>query len=588
MQEVDGLVTCPSLPAGFFQQVKTGALHPAQWERREGKYIPITYQMFSDRVKKVATGLIKAGVNPGDRVAILMENRPEWGVADFAILSVGAVTVPLYCSYRPQDIAYVLQDSGAVLAIVSSGQLQGHMVQAMDECPEIRGAYALGIQQPHEKMHLFSELEIEADDEQVQNRYSELTRDSLASLIYTSGTTASPKGVMLSHGNILSNLESVLRTLQLGDDIMLSFLPLAHAFERTGGHFLPYLTGFSVAFAERPDTVAKNLAEVSPSIMIAVPRMLEVIQSRILAQVAKQSGLHRALFHAFFEVSERKRAGNISMFSTWKYKLLNRLVGVKLRGKFGGNIRFFVSGGAPLSAEIGAFFETLGIPVVEGYGLTESAPILAITPEDDRRLGSVGRPPAGVEIQISEDGEILARGGNIMLGYWNLPDATAEVIQDGWLHTGDVGHLNDGYLYITDRKKDLIVNSGGENIAPQRVEAPLIGEPLIEQVIVYGDQHPYLVAMVVPNQDACMAWAVSSGMPGSGWQELASSEVLRKHIQSQIQQRLKTLNPHEQVRRIYIQIEPFTIENGFLTPTMKLKRRLINQHYAEIFESLYR
>jgi long-chain acyl-CoA synthetase len=247
-----------------------------------------------------------------------------------------------------------------------------------------------------------------------------------------------------------------------------------------------------------------------------------------------------------------------------------------------------VSGGAPLSVEVGQFFETLKLPVLEGYGLSESAPLLAVNPMHDRRIGTVGVAAKGVEIRIAEDGEIIARGGNIMSGYWKNRKATKEALIDGWLHTGDIGEFDgDGYLTITDRKKDIIVNSGGENIAPQRVEGLLIAEPLIEQVIVYGDQRPYLVAMVVPNQEACIAWAEETGMPKSGWSELAASDMLRKHIQGQIQQRLKPLNSHEQIRRIYIQTEPFTIENDFLTPTMKLKRRMIYQEFAEIFESLY-
>jgi long-chain acyl-CoA synthetase len=291
------------------------------------------------------------------------------------------------------------------------------------------------------------------------------------------------------------------------------------------------------------------------------------------------------LFHSYFDLAGKDEPGPVERLFL---KFLDRVVGEKIRNRFGGRLRVLISGGAPLSVEVGEFFETLGLPVLEGYGLSESAPLLAVNPLHGRRIGTVGLVAKGVEIRIAEDGEVIARGGNIMPGYWKNKKATKEALIDGWLYTGDIGEFDqDGYLKITDRKKDLIVNSGGENIAPQRVEAPLVAEMLIEQVVVYGDQRPYLVAMVVPNKDACIAWAEESGMPKSGWQELAVSDVLRKHIQSLIQQRLKPLNSHEQIRRIYIQTEPFTIENDFLTPTMKLKRRIIYQEFAEIFESLY-
>ncbi|MDX8404458.1 MAG: long-chain fatty acid--CoA ligase [Mariprofundaceae bacterium] len=589
MQTADHISECPSLPAAFFQQVETGALSPAQWERRNGEYVPITYQMLSDRIKRVASGLMRAGVKPGDRIGLLMENRPEWAVIDYAILSVGAVTVPLYCSYRPQDMAYVLKDSGASMVFTSGGTLLRHLKIAVTESESVKTIYAcedVG-DAAVDLVRNLTEIEGgELDEERLNRRLAKLKRDQLATIVYTSGTTANPKGVMLTHGNILTNLEAVPAVISLlREERFLSFLPLAHTLERTGGHFLPYSFGVSVAFAERPDTVAKNLGEAQPTMMITVPRMLEVIRSRILAQVSKQSAFKQRLFHSYFDLAGKDK---LSPVSALFLKLLDRLVGDKIRGRFGGKLRVLVSGGAPLSVEVGQFFEILGLPVLEGYGLSESAPLLAVNPMFDRRIGTVGLVAKGVEINIAEDGEIIARGGNIMPGYWKNKKATKEALINGWLHTGDIGDLDkDGYLKITDRKKDLIVNSGGENIAPQRIEGLLVVDELVEQVVIYGDQRPYLVAMVVPNQEACMAWAEESGMPKSGWQELANSDVLRKHMQSQIQQRLKLLNAHEQIRRIYVQTEPFTIENGFLTPTMKLKRRIIYQEFAELFESLY-
>lgn len=587
MQETEAIAECVSLPDAFFRQVERVPLRPAQWERRSGEYMPITYQMLSDRVKRVASGLMRAGVKPGDRIALLMENHPEWAVIDYAILSIGAVTVPLYCSYRPQDIAFVLKDSGASVAFTSGGNLLGHLKSALVESTAVKRIYASDDQGDDDLVHHLTELEDgDIDEERLQRRLAKINRDQLATLVYTSGTTANPKGVMLTHGNILTNLEAVPAVIALlPEERLLSFLPLAHTLERTGGHFLPYSNGASVAFAERPDTVAKNLVEAKPTMMMTVPRMLEVIRSRILAQVSKQSSFKQKLFHSYFDLAGKERLGPVeSLF----LKLLDRVVGEKVRNRFGGKLRVLISGGAPLSVEVGQFFETLGLPVLEGYGLSESAPLLAVNPLHGRRIGTVGLVAKGVEIKIAEDGEIIARGGNIMPGYWKNRKATKEALIDGWLHTGDIGEFDkDGYLKITDRKKDIIVNSGGENVAPQRVEGLLVAEPLIEQVVVYGDQRPYLVAMVVPNQEACVAWAKESGMPKSGWQELAVSDVLRKHIQGLIQQHLKSLNSHEQIRRIAIHTEPFTIENGYLTPTMKLKRRVIYQDFSEQFESLY-
>ncbi|MFQ5345681.1 MAG: AMP-dependent synthetase/ligase, partial [Mariprofundus sp.] len=390
--------------------------------------------------------------------------------------------------------------------------------------------------------------------------------------------------------NIIANLEAVPAVFDLSvgssnGDRMLSFLPLAHSLERTAGHFLPYSFGLSVAFAERPDTVAKNMTEARPTLMIVVPRMLEVIRSRILSQVGKQSIFKQKLFHSYLNLANKKHPGSVESLLL---RLLDKLVGQKVRDRFGGNMRVFISGGAPLSVEIADFFEAFKLPVLEGYGLTESAPLLSANPMHDRRIGSVGLAAKGVELKIATDGEILARGANIMYGYWKNRKATKETLMDGWLHTGDIGEIDgDGYLRITDRKKDLIVNSGGENIAPQRIENLLIVDELIDQAVVYGDQKPYLVALIVPNRDACTAWAKEQGLPETDWDHLCDSDILKKNLQTKINKILKPLNPFEQVRRIHLLHQPFTVESGLLTPTMKIKRRKVYEHHLQKLESLY-
>ncbi len=579
-----------SLPEALFRTAQTHAADPAQWYREQGEYLPVTYAQLATRIRHVASGLIRAGYKAGDRIALLMENRPEWAVIDYAILSIGAVTVPLYCSYRPQDMSYVLNDSGAVAIVTSGGKLLRDLLLAIKTCSHVKHVYAIENSSGSEQVHSLVGLEAgDIEEAALSKRLNHIERDTLATLVYTSGTTANPKGVMLTHGNIIANLEAVPYVFDLtagsAGDRMLSFLPLAHTLERTGGHFLSYSFGLSVAFAERPDTVAKNMTEAKPTFMIVVPRMLEVIRSRMLAQVSKQSAFKQKMFYTYLNLSGKQ---NLGLFGALMLRLLDKLVGEKIRGRFGGHMRTFISGGAPLSIEIAEFFEALKLPVLEGYGLTESAPLLSANPMYDRRIGSVGIAGKGVELKIAEDGEILARGANIMPGYWKNRKATKETLIDGWLHTGDIGDIDgDGYLRITDRKKDIIVNSGGENIAPQRIEGVLIGDEKIDQVVVYGDQKPYLVALVVPNQEACSLWAKEQGLPETDWDHLCDSDILKKNLQTKINNLLKPLNPFEQVRRIHLLHQPFSIESGLLTPTMKIKRRKVYEHFHDTLESLY-
>ncbi|WP_100266361.1 AMP-dependent synthetase/ligase [Mariprofundus ferrinatatus] len=584
MPDIDSI---RNLPEALFRTTDVAAARPAQWYRKNGEYLPITYAQLTTRVRRVASGLMSAGINPGDRIGLLMENRPEWAVVDYAILAIGAVTVPLYCTYRPQDIAYVLEDSGTTMALTSGGHLLRDLKKAASECPALKRIYAVDEDGDGKLVHNLTKLEGgDVDEERLNRRLTRIEREQLATIVYTSGTTANPKGVMLTHGNILTNLETVPNVIELlREERMLSFLPLAHTLERTASHFLPYTYGISVAFAERPDTVAKNMAEARPTIMVAVPRMLEVVRSRILGQIAKQSPLKQKLFNTYFDLACKKSCGPVE---GWMLKLLDKLVGEKIRARFGGRMRVMVSGGAPLNPEVALFFEALKLPVLEGYGLTESAPLLSANPMHDRRIGSVGLPGKGVEIKIAEDGEIIARGNNIMPGYWKNRKATKEALIDGWLHTGDVGEFDkDGYLRITDRKKDIIVNSGGENIAPQRIEGLLVTHEEIDQVVVYGDQKPYLVALLVPNQEACVAWAREQGLPETDWDQLCDSGILKKHLQMRISNMLKPLNSFEQVRRIHLLHKPFTIESGLMTPTMKIKRRKVYEMYRKVLEALY-
>jgi len=579
-----------SLPEALFRTAETHAADPAQWYREKGAYLPVTYAQLATRIRHVASGLIRAGFKAGDRIGLLMENRPEWAVIDYAILSIGAVTVPLYCSYRPQDMSYVLKDSGAVAIVTSGGKLLRDVLIAIESCSHVKHVYAIESNANHHLLHSLIELEAgEIENTKLNKRLDSIKRDTLATLVYTSGTTANPKGVMLTHGNIIANLEAVPYVFDLSvgsdGDRMLSFLPLAHTLERTGGHFLTYSFGLSVAFAERPDTVAKNMTEAKPTFMIAVPRMLEVIRSRMLAQVSKQSAFKQKMFYTYLKLSGKQKPGPVEAIIL---RLLDKLVGEKIRERFGGKMRVFISGGAPLNVEIAEFFEALKLPVLEGYGLTESAPLLSANPMHDRRIGSVGIAGKGVELKIADDGEILARGANIMPGYWKNRKATKETLINGWLHTGDIGDIDsDGYLRITDRKKDIIVNSGGENIAPQRIEGVLIVDAKIDQAIVFGDQKPYLVALIVPNQEACSLWAKEQGLPETDWDHLCDSDILKKHLQTKINKALKPLNPFEQVRRIHLLHQPFSIESGLLTPTMKIKRRKVYKHYGDRLESLY-
>jgi len=419
-------------------------------------------------------------------------------------------------------------------------------------------------------------------------------REDLLTIIYTSGTTGNPKGVMLTHWNMCSNIQASAEAIPFGpDDVLLSFLPLCHSFERMAGYYTAMACGVMVAYAESVETVRDNLLEVRPTIVTTVPRLFERIHSRIMKQVDASPPLQQKIFHWALDVGKEyakaKKRGSVPFPLGLKRALANKLVYSKLKERTGGKMKFFVSGGAALPKQLGEFFEAVGIQIIEGYGLTETSPVLTVSRLDDYKFGTVGRPIAGVEIRIADDGEILARGPNIMLGYYNNPAATAEAIDaEGWFHTGDVGMFDaEGHLMITDRKKHLFVSSGGKNIAPQPIENHFLESKYIDQFVLIGDGRMFLTALIVPEFDVLKEWVRGRGMGSSSDGDLTADPEVRKHFQAEIDAIQKDLPNYERVRRFELLPQALTVENGEITPTMKVKRKVVEQKYAHLIEKMY-
>lgn len=570
---------------------------PFLWNKRDGAYRSKSWAETRAEVGKLARCLAGLGVEPGDRVALVAENRPEWCVADLAVMSAGAVTVPAYTTNGPDDHAYILQHSGAKGVILSGKAVAKRLMPALQRSPDIRFAVFMDSiegagEAPVTALSWADALSRGERAPEVADRGAALAPDDLACLIYTSGTGGRPKGVMLSHRNILANAAGVLtllERLELGEELFLSFLPLSHSYEHTVGQCLPIVLGAQIYYAEGAETLSANLVEVRPTILPCVPRLFEVLRQRILSGVEREGGVKARLFHAAVDLGARRyrEGGKLPPHLALADLALDRLVRAKVRERFGGRLKAMVSGGAPLNYDIGLFFTALGLPLIQGYGQTESAPVVSVNPPWRSKLDTVGPPLTGVEVRIAEDGEILVRGDLVMRGYWDDPEATAAALKDGWLHTGDVGELDaDGYLRITDRKKDIIVNSGGDNIAPQRVEGILLLEPEIGQALVYGDRRPNLVALVVPHAEFVKRYAREHGVTADG-AALAADPAFKDAIGEAVARANKGLSAIERVRRSHVLPEPFTVENGMMTPTLKLRRHLIIKTYQDAIDGLY-
>jgi long-chain acyl-CoA synthetase len=581
----------------FHKAVLRRSERPFLWAKRDGSYRSLSWRGVAEQAHALARALSARGLRRGDRVLLVAENRPEWLIADIAIMSAGAITVPAYTTNTSHDHAYLLRHSGASAVVVSNDRLAKRVLPALADAPEVRLVVAMepiedAGQTNAEVLEWRAALALGTQTPDVLQTASSLSRDDTACFIYTSGTGGKPKGVMLSHGNVLSNVKGafgVVETLGLDEEVFLSFLPLSHAYEHTAGQFLPVAVGAEIYYAEGVETLATNLLEARPTIMACVPRFYEVMRLRITNAVARQGGVKAKLFHKAVELGSRayESPGAVSLPERLCHQALDRLVRDKVRARFGGRIKALVSGGAPLNYDVGLFFTALGLPVFQGYGQTECAPVISVNLPGNVRLHTVGPPIDGIEVRIAPDGEILVRGDSVMQGYWRDEAGTAAILRDGWLHTGDVGLIDkEGFLQITDRKKDIIVNSGGDNVAPQRIEGIFGLQREIGQVIVYGDGRPHLVALIVPHADFARAYARQHGLP-DGLETLVKDEGFQKTMSESVRRANQGLSVIERVRRVHLMAEPFTIENGLMTPTMKLKRQEIYRAHRELFESLY-
>ncbi|HEX3861029.1 MAG TPA: long-chain fatty acid--CoA ligase [Stellaceae bacterium] len=586
-----------SLPAMFAAVARERGARPFLWTKREGTYRPLNWTDTAEQVGRLAGGLVALGVEPGDRVALVSENRPEWIIADLAIMSVGAVTVPAYVTNTVDDHRHILGNSGASAAIVSTAALAGRLIPAAAQVPSVRAVIAMErlINTPPPSFEIHSwEAVLSlglAQSEGLAAREAAISPDDTACIIYTSGTGGVPKGVLLSHRNIIGNCRGAYRLLEklgLGDEIFLCFLPLSHSYEHTAGMMFPISIGAQIYFAEGADTLASNLVEARPTIMTAVPRLYETMHQRIRRGMERERGLKRKLFERAVAIGRRRLAGEaLSRGDRMIDPLADRLVRRKVQARFGGRLKAMVSGGAPLNPEIGSFFLSLGVRLLQGYGQTEAAPVICCNPPDHICIETVGLPLDGVRISIADDGEILVAGDNVMKGYWNDPEATARTLVDGWLRTGDVGMVDgDGYLRITDRKRDFIKNSGGDMISPARIEGALTLMPEIAQAMVFGDRRPYLVAIIVPDPEFAAAYAgVRAGAADLAL--LSRDASFHKALSDVVGRVNQGLPPIERVRRFIVAGEPFTQTNAQLTPTLKIRRHAIRDAYGTAFETLY-
>ncbi len=591
-----------TIPEMFWTNTEQYADHPCMGYKVAGVWKTYTFAQVAERVREVAAGLASLGIEREDKISIVSDNSPKWAITDYAVLSIAAVTVPVYPTLLPHQIKYLLND-GDVKIIFAENKVQiDKITEIFDDLDELLYVIAMDNEQYEQDYIIrWEDLRekgrefIEKESFSLEDRWKSLSGEDMLTIIYTSGTTGEPKGVMLTHGNMTSNIEGGLDRLDVSPEYrFLSFLPLSHSFERMAGHFLATSAGATIYYAESIETVPENMVEVKPNVMTSVPRLYEKMYMRVNEAAQQGSGLKKKIFHWAFEVGkeyqQKRRTGKISGGLNFRYNLATKLVFSKLYERVGGEIKFFVSGGAPLSPDIARFFESAGLYILEGYGLTETTPVIAVNGLDDYKIGTVGKPLFNVEVKIADDGEVLTRGPHVMKGYYKRPEDTKEAIDgDNWLHTGDIGELDeDGFLKITDRKKNLIVTSGGKNVAPQPIENSLINSPYIEQVMLIGDKRNFISALVVPAFDAVKSWATEKNLNFDSNEELIALQEVVDLFESEIDNRTENFARYEQVKQFRLLPKELTIEDGELTPTLKIKRRIVEEEFKDLISDIYK
>lgn len=583
----------------FFEAIERFDKPDAMMVKRSGKYAPIGHREIERRVRHAALGLRTLGIKHGDRVSILSENRPEWAIADYACLTTGVTDVPIYPTLPADQIAYILKDSGASAIFVSNAEQAAKIAEVRSQLPALTHVISFDEVGPSSDMtmagleHRGAAAETPQALDDYRNGAEAVAPDDMATLIYTSGTTGNPKGVMLTHNNIRSNIEATRYKLPFeGDDVALSFLPLSHIFQRMGDYLL-FATGSTIAYAEGLDTVPVNMIEARPTLVFSVPRLYEKMYARVLQNALAGGFVKKKIFFWARNVAEKwadeKLAGREPKgMLARRYGLAQKLVFSKLKERTGGRLRFFVSGGAPLAPEINKFFYAAGLIILEGYGLTETSPVIGVNTPDAFRIGTIGKPVAGVEVMIAADGEILTRGPGVMKGYYNNPTATAEAIDaEGWFHTGDIGEIRDGYIAITDRKKDLIVTAGGKNIAPQPIENLVKTNKYVSQAVMIGDKRRFPSMVIVPNFEQLETWAKRKGIIWTDRAQLIKMPGVQAKMEKEVFGAVASLAHYEIPKKIALLESDFSLEKGEMTPTQKVKRKVVDRNYKDVIDAMY-
>jgi long-chain acyl-CoA synthetase len=598
--DISDLPTSNNLVELFFKRADAGGDAPFLWAKQGGTWQAISWAETARRVSLLAASLRRLGLNPGDRVMLVSENRPEWCIADFAIMAAGCITVPAYVTNTERDHLHVLDNSGARAVIVADDKLAKPLLPAVLRSGQAQHVIAMrplrmtqtGSFEYHEWDALLQGDPVAARaaaDAQIRT----ITRSDTACLIYTSGTGGSPRGVMQHHGAILCNVDGAGRILAedfgLENDIFLSFLPLSHAYEHTGGQMLPIAVGAQIYYSEGLEKLASNIEEVRPTIMVVVPRLFEVLRTRIIKQIEKQGKLANYLMARAMGIGTLKALGRQRLRDLPMDFVIGKALRPKIRARFGGRMKAMVSGGAPLNPEIGVFFDAMGLTMLQGYGQTEAGPVISCNrPAAGLKMDTVGPPMHGVDVKIAEDGEILVRGELVMQGYWRNDAETARALVDGWLHTGDIGHIDPaGRIVITDRKKDMIVNDKGDNVSPQKIEGMLTLQPEIAQAMVVGDKRPYLVGLIVPDAEWALEWARANDEKFD-FQALQGLPAFRSAVRTALDRVNQDLSVIEKVRQFAFADEAFTIENEEMTPSLKIRRHKLKERYGKVLDGLYK